>query len=53
VSSWLTLSIGMATLVALPDQSAEVLVKTADDALYRMKAAGRARFELPVPVAAH
>jgi diguanylate cyclase (GGDEF)-like protein len=53
VSSWLTLSIGMATLVALPDQSAEVLVKTADDALYRMKAAGRARFELPMPVAAH
>lgn len=51
VSSWLTLSIGMATLAALPDQSAEVLVKAADDALYRMKAAGRARFELTAPVA--
>lgn len=52
VSSWLTLSIGMATLVALPDQPAEVLVKTADDALYRMKEAGRARFELTTSVVA-
>lgn len=51
VSSWLTMSIGMATLVALPEQPAETLVKTADEALYRMKQAGRARFELDVPIA--
>jgi diguanylate cyclase (GGDEF)-like protein len=52
VSSWLTLSIGMATLVALPDQPADTLVKTADDALYRMKKAGRARFEVGTPLVA-
>ena len=46
VSSWLTMSIGLATLIAMPDQPAETLVKTADEALYRMKEAGRARFEL-------
>jgi diguanylate cyclase (GGDEF)-like protein len=52
VSSWLTLSIGIATLVALPDQPSDLLVKTADDVLYRMKKSGRARFETNEPTTA-
>jgi diguanylate cyclase (GGDEF)-like protein len=46
VSPWLTCSIGLATLVASPDQAPEVLVRRADEALYRAKSAGRAHFSV-------
>jgi diguanylate cyclase (GGDEF)-like protein len=44
VSPWLTCSIGVATVVATQDQVPESLVRYADEALYRVKSAGRARF---------
>jgi diguanylate cyclase (GGDEF)-like protein len=46
VSPWLTCSIGLATVVASPDQVPEVLVRRADEALYRVKSAGRAHFSV-------
>lgn len=45
ISSWLTLSIGIATVVANAEQPPEILVKSADSALYRVKATGRAGFQ--------
>ena len=44
VAAWLTCSIGVATVVASQDQVPESLVRYADEALYRVKSAGRARF---------
>jgi diguanylate cyclase (GGDEF)-like protein len=44
VSSVLTASIGIATLVAGSDKVPEILVRCADEALYRAKSGGRANF---------
>jgi diguanylate cyclase (GGDEF)-like protein len=44
VSSWLTCSIGLATVVATKDLAPETLVLCADEALYHVKSAGRAHF---------
>jgi diguanylate cyclase (GGDEF)-like protein len=46
VSPWLTCSIGVATIIATQDLVSESLVRCADEALYRVKSAGRARFEV-------
>jgi len=46
VSPWLTCSIGVATVVATPELVSESLVRCADEALYRVKSAGRARFDV-------
>ncbi|MDW5376055.1 sensor domain-containing diguanylate cyclase [Halomonas sp. HP20-15] len=43
VAGYLTVSIGVATLTPRRDNAAEELVKRADEALYRAKAAGRNR----------
>jgi diguanylate cyclase (GGDEF)-like protein len=44
VSPWLTCSIGVATVVANQELIPESLVRCADEALYRVKSAGRASF---------
>jgi len=44
VSPWLTCSIGLATVVAGKELTPETLVQSADEALYRVKSAGRAHF---------
>jgi diguanylate cyclase (GGDEF)-like protein len=50
VSPWLTCSIGVATVVATQELVSESLVRCADEALYRVKSDGRARFEVtPCP----
>lgn len=46
VGPWLSLSIGVATLVAVPDLPPATLVQQADRAVVRAKEAGRARFEV-------
>lgn len=46
VAPWLTVSIGVATAIADPNQLPETLVQCADAALYRTKGSGRARFEV-------
>lgn len=46
VSPWLTCSIGVATVVATQELVSESLVRCADEALYRVKSDGRARFEV-------
>lgn len=46
VSPWLSVSIGVATLVAAPGLSTATLVSHADSAMYKAKDAGRARFEV-------
>ena len=46
VSPWLTCSIGVATMIASPEQLPEILVRCADEALYRVKSAGRAHFNV-------
>lgn len=46
VSSWLSVSIGVATVQAAPGASASALVANADSAMYRAKKAGRARCEV-------
>ncbi len=43
VSQYVTLSLGVATLVPTPDTSPEQLITTADQALYQAKAEGRDR----------
>ena len=43
---WLTLSIGVATLVPTPGGDPTTLVERADIALYEAKRAGRARLQL-------
>ena len=45
-SAWLSVSIGVATMVAAPGLSAATLVGNADSAMYKAKNAGRARFEV-------
>ena len=49
VSSWLTVSIGVGSLVASPRESRATLLQQADSALYCAKKAGRARVELYDP----
>jgi diguanylate cyclase (GGDEF)-like protein len=49
VSSWLTVSIGVASLVAAPRESRSNLLVQADSALYCAKKAGRARVEVYDP----
>jgi diguanylate cyclase (GGDEF)-like protein len=44
ISPWLTCSIGLATVVASKELMPETLVQCADEALYRVKSAGRAHF---------
>lgn len=44
VAPWLTCSIGLATVVANQDLVSESLLRSADEALYRVKSAGRAHF---------
>ena len=46
VSPWLSVSIGVATVVAEPGLSTATLVGQADSAMYKAKNAGRARFEV-------
>jgi diguanylate cyclase (GGDEF)-like protein len=46
VSPWLTLSIGVVSIVAAQDKPPESLVRKADLALYSAKASGRARYEV-------
>lgn len=50
VSQWLTVSIGVASLVASPGESRATLVQQADSALYCAKKAGRARVDQYDPV---
>ena len=52
VSPWLSVSIGVATVVAAPGQSPANLVAAADSAMYRAKEAGRARLEVFEPAPA-
>jgi diguanylate cyclase (GGDEF)-like protein len=49
VSPWLTVSIGVTSLVASPRESRSELVLQADSALYCAKKAGRARVEVYDP----
>lgn len=49
VSEWLTVSVGVASLVVSPGESRVTLVQQADSALYCAKRAGRARVELYDP----
>jgi diguanylate cyclase (GGDEF)-like protein len=49
VSPLLTCSIGLATVVASQDLVPESLLRSADDALYRAKSAGRSHFEVSPP----
>ncbi len=49
-STLLTFSIGVATVIAVPQTNPEVLVHAADVALYRAKGSGRSRFELATVV---
>jgi len=49
VSPWLTVSIGVATLLATPRESRATLLQQADGALYCAKKAGRARVEVYDP----
>lgn len=49
VSAWLTVSVGVATVVATAGHSPTVLVAQADSAMYRAKRSGRARHELYDP----
>ncbi len=44
VAEYLTVSIGVATVVATQDLVAESLVRCADEALYRVKSSGRAHY---------
>ncbi|MDX1456425.1 MAG: diguanylate cyclase [Marinobacter sp.] len=41
ICDWVTLSIGVTTMIPNPDSSPEQLLKVADDALYQAKSAGR------------
>ncbi|MDP5017466.1 MAG: diguanylate cyclase, partial [Dolichospermum sp.] len=44
VSQYVTVSLGIASIIPVSDIPAEFLIKTADEALYRAKKAGRDRF---------
>lgn len=44
ISSYVTISLGVATMMPDPDSSYETLIKKADDALYRAKREGRNRW---------
>lgn len=46
VSPWLTCSIGLATVVANQELVPESLLRCADEALYRVKSAGRAHYNV-------
>lgn len=51
VSPWLTVSIGVASLLVSPQESRSTLLQQADGALYCAKKAGRARLEVYDPEA--
>jgi diguanylate cyclase (GGDEF)-like protein len=44
MAPYITLSIGISSLIPYPDASYETLIATADQALYRAKKAGRNQF---------
>jgi len=44
ISDWVTLSLGISSMVPLPELSLETLIKTADKAMYQAKRAGRNQY---------
>lgn len=44
ISDWVTLSLGISSMVPLPELSLETLIKTADQAMYQAKQAGRNQY---------
>lgn len=44
ISDWVTLSVGISSIVPLPELSLETLIQTADKAMYQAKQAGRNQY---------
>ncbi len=44
INDWVTISVGVSSMVPLPELSLETLIKTADQAMYQAKQAGRNQY---------